>query len=241
MEFPTCGIPMHYGTDDEMKCMKPPENLTAQMAEKTNDQLLAMFKHPDDWLPEALDLAKVELQRRGVDTSAIIIGPPPMPAGQPIFFPVSPLKLVVMSTVTFGIYEIYWFYKNWKLIKQRTDSNITPFLRAFFGVIFCYSCLKEIKDVATSRGLSCPSPGLLTTAWIVLTFTWRLPDPYWLVCITAPLMLIQIQKVVNNLNTVVAPNHNLNARFSAWNIAGIVFGAIWWTLVFIGTFFPQSQ
>ena len=36
----------------------------------------------------------------------------------PIFFPVSTLKLILMSIVTFGSYEIYWFYKNWKLLNQ---------------------------------------------------------------------------------------------------------------------------
>jgi hypothetical protein len=77
--------------------MKPPENLAAQLSEKTNDELLAMFARPDDWLPETLDSAKVELEKRGIDTNAIKLGPPPIPMGQPLFFPVSTLKLIVMS------------------------------------------------------------------------------------------------------------------------------------------------
>ena len=46
--------------------MKPPKDLASQMAEKTDDQLLAMFKQPEDWLPEALELANVELRQRGI-------------------------------------------------------------------------------------------------------------------------------------------------------------------------------
>ena len=181
--------------------MNTPENLAAQMAAKTNDQLSAMFKTPNDWLPEALDAARVELQHRGVDASTILVGPPPTPQGQPAFFAVSPLKLIVMSTATLGIYELYWFYKNWKLIKQRTESNIMPFWRAFFGVIFCYSCFREVKEVATSRGISFPwSPGLLAAGWILLTLTWRLPDPYWFVCCLSPLVLVPVQNVVSRLN-----------------------------------------
>jgi hypothetical protein len=114
--------------------MKAPEDLAAQTAEKTNDQLLEMLKQPDDWLPEALDVARAELQRRGIDSNTISVGTPPIPDGQPIFFPVSPLKLVVMSTVTFGIYELYWFYQNWKLVKHRTRRDIMPFWRAFLRV-----------------------------------------------------------------------------------------------------------
>lgn len=109
--------------------MKAPEDLAVQMADKTNEQLVEMFKRPNDWLPEALHVARAELQRRGIDAGTIIAGPPPMQAGCPLFFPVSPLKLVVMSIITLNTYELYWFYKNWKLIKQRTDSNIMPFCR----------------------------------------------------------------------------------------------------------------
>lgn len=220
--------------------MKAPEDLAAQMAGKTSDELSAMLSRPDDWLPEALDAARAELQRRGIDANTIRVGPPPMPAGQPIFFPVSRLKLVVMSTATFGIYELYWFYKNWKLIKQRTERDIMPFWRAFFAVIFCYSCFKEIKEVATSRGVSFPaSPGGLAILWIALTFSWRLPDPYSLVDMLTPLVLIPIQKTVNDLNIIMAPNHNPNARFSAWNIVMTVVGGIFIVLVIIGTFLPK--
>jgi len=56
--------------------MNAPQNLALQMAEKPNDQLLQMLRRPDDWLPEALDAARAELQRRGVDASTIRIGPP---------------------------------------------------------------------------------------------------------------------------------------------------------------------
>ncbi|MGD0651193.1 MAG: hypothetical protein ABSA97_08660 [Verrucomicrobiia bacterium] len=163
-----------------------------------------------------------------------------MPTGQPIFFPVTPLKLVAMSIVTFGIYEIYWFYKNWKLIKQRTDRNIIPFWRAFFAVIFCYPCFEEIQQVAKSRGVSFPSsPGFFAVVWIALTLTWRLPDPYGLVYWLTPLVLVPIQKVINDLNAGVAPNHNPNARFSGWNITGTIIGGILFVLSIVGTVIPQ--
>jgi len=41
------------------------------MAEKTDGQLLAMFEHPDSWIPQALDTAKVELHRRGLDVPVV--------------------------------------------------------------------------------------------------------------------------------------------------------------------------
>ena len=229
------------GGDDEVPLpMNAPPNLQAQMAEKTNEQLLEMLERPEDWLPEALDAANAELQRRGVEASARQTLPPPIPDGQPLLFPVSSLKLVIMSTVTFGIYEIYWFYKNWKLIKQRKASDIMPFWRAFFGILFCYSCFKEMQAVAKSRRIEfSSSPGLLATVWIILMMAWRLPDPFSLASWFTPLVLLPVQDATNRLNAAVAPGHNPNARFSGLNIVGIVAGGIFFILVIVATFLPK--
>ena len=56
---------------------------------------------------------------------------------QPMFFPVSRLKLLVMSLVTFGLYEVFWFYKNWQLFKAATVRDISPFWRTVFSGVFC--------------------------------------------------------------------------------------------------------
>ena len=41
-------------------------------------------------------------------------------------------KLSLMVVATFGIYALYWFYRNWKVIRDREHSDIQPFWRAFF-------------------------------------------------------------------------------------------------------------
>jgi len=40
------------------------------------------------------------------------------------FFTTSTLKFVVMSICTFGLYELYWFYKNWVQVKARDGTSI---------------------------------------------------------------------------------------------------------------------
>ena len=115
-----------------------------------------------------------------------------------------------------------------------------PFWRAFFGVIFCYSFFCEVQDETASRRISFPShPALLAVCWIVLTIMWRLPDPYWFICLLSPLVLVPVQTTINRLNAVVAPNHDRNARFSGWNIAGVVIGGILIVCSIIGTLLPQ--
>ena len=71
------------------------------------------------------------------------------------FFDVSVLKLVVMSTVTLTFYQIFWFYRNWKLAKERGD-DVIPILRAIFGVLFAYALFKEVRDTGRERACYLP-------------------------------------------------------------------------------------
>ena len=105
--------------------------------------------------------------------------PPPV---APLFFTASPLKLIVMSICTIGIYEIYWFYKNWKLIRERTGQKIRPFWRAVFSPIWAYSCFKEIKARAGECKIQESLPiGLLAIAYFTVSVTSMVPEPYWLI------------------------------------------------------------
>ena len=89
---------------------------------------------------------------------------------------------MAMSVCTFGVYEIYWTYKNWRIVKDRHRSEIMPFWRAFFYPIWHYSLLTELNTVLNSGTLSSAAfRGVLAASVIILMPTWRLPDPYWLV------------------------------------------------------------
>ena len=166
---------------------------------------------------------------------------PEVAAGtQPLYFSVSRAKFIVMSLCTFGIYELYWFYKNWNLIKERTRQDISPFWRAFFSVFFCHSLIKSIKESAESNGISTAiNPGWLTFAYIVLIISWRLPDPYWFVSMLSFLPLMPAQSLINTINKKVAPQSDPNNSFSWKNIVGIILGSILLIFAIIGTFFPE--
>jgi hypothetical protein len=147
----------------------------------------------------------------------------------PVFFPVSTRKLVVMSIVTLGFYQIYWAYKNWQLIKSRDKSEIQPIWRAIFLLFFFYPLVEKVKTVANSNGVSTNySPLLITIGWIFFRILARVSLEFSplivdvaIGCI-APLVLIPVQKTANQLNTRVAPDHLPNDRFSVWNIIAIL-------------------
>jgi hypothetical protein len=159
---------------------------------------------------------------------------------KPLYFPVSRSKLIVMSLCTFGIYETYWFYKNWQCIKDREVKRIRPFWRAIFSVLFCHSLFKSIQNSGTSRGLVLDiSPGWLAIGYLGLSVAWRLPDPLLLVSMFTFLPLLPAQDLINRLNEKMGFNRIRNDHFSGKNIAVIILGGILFFCAIIGTFMPQ--
>lgn len=163
------------------------------------------------------------------------------PGLPPLYFPVSPLKLLVLSTCTLGIYELYWFYKNWRLLQERERSDIMPVGRAIFAHFFCYSLFKRVELTAeVQRVQKTIAAGPLAAGWIILTLLARLPDPYWLVSFGAVFFLLPVQSAVNEINLVVSPQHNPNRNFTGWNIVAVVIGGLFLILVVAGTFITSQ-
>ena len=152
------------------------------------------------------------------------------------FFDVSILKLVVMSTVTFNFYQIYWFYRNWKIAKERGDEVI-PLARAIFAVLFAFPLFKEVRDVGRSAGVEvAQSAGALAFLFFVLQALWRLPDPFWLLGFLTVIPLAIVQHDVAKLHRSLGLDPTTNSRFTWLNVVAIVVGGLWLLLAVIGTF-----
>lgn len=159
----------------------------------------------------------------------------------PLYFPVSLLKFAMMSIVTFGLYEVHWFYKNWDLERSRTQERLHAGLRAIFAPFFCYSLLSRIKTTAEHHQIRASySSGLLSFAFFAWLASSGLPDPYWLIAPLSFVPLIPAQEVVNALNRQVVPDIDPNSRFRGWNIAGLLIGGLLLLLAIIGTFTPEK-
>jgi len=157
----------------------------------------------------------------------------------PKFFAVSPTKLIVMSICTLGMYQLYWFYRNWCHVKRNEESEIQPILRAIFGMFFCYPLFKRIRDWARSHGIKKTfAAGPLTVGWIVLSLFSRLPAPFWLLGFFSMLFLIPAQKTANEINAITSPQHNPNRVFTKSDLAVVVIGGLVFMLAVIATFFP---
>ena len=41
-------------------------------------------------------------------------------------------KFILLTILTFGIYQVWWNYKSWKFLKQTYNLDVNPVLRAIF-------------------------------------------------------------------------------------------------------------
>jgi hypothetical protein len=152
------------------------------------------------------------------------------------FFAVGTTKLLVMCLCTMTLYQLFWFYKNWRAWKLHSGENVTPVLRTLFAVLFCYPLFKRINERAEAAAVGGFAAGVLATVWIVLSVLYRLPDPYWLVSFGAVFVLPAVQAVANRVNETVAPGHDRNRAFSAWNWVAVALGGPLMVLAIIGAF-----
>src|SRR5687768_6989550 len=72
-------------------------------------------------------------------------------AGQEaVFFAVSCTKLALMSLATFGLYQLYWSYKNWQCVARLNDEKLNAPIRAFFYTLTSYYLFRKLEERAAS-------------------------------------------------------------------------------------------
>ena len=132
---------------------------------------------------------------------------------KPQYFAVSKRKFMIMAILTFGIYEIYWFYRNWVFVRDRDHLPIRPFWRAFFAPLWLQPLIVDINRTRDGGGITKNHAVVLFVGYMVISGLWRLPDPFWLVSLLSFLPLLPVLTQIELLN-VKCPQ--AIARNSAW-------------------------
>lgn len=168
----------------------------------------------------------------------------PTPQGEvagnePVFFPVSKTKFILLSIASFGIYEVFWFYKNWQIMRDRDGMQVRPFWRAIFFPIWCFEFFKIVHERATGSGVSSSINAVgLGIGVIALNAMARLPDPFWLISFLSFVPLLPVLSVVSDVNHQAAPFADKNDALSGKNLALLLIGGTLVILASIGAFIP---
>ena len=133
---------------------------------------------------------------------------------KPLFFQVSVGKFILMSICTIGIYEVYWFYKNWHTIREKRGNNISPLVRALFSPFWYAALIKELNKEVSRAIVHDSAAGadhrpsyiniwLWAPAYFILSILVNIPGPYlpfiFALTIATLLPAVSVIKRLNNL------------------------------------------
>jgi hypothetical protein len=156
------------------------------------------------------------------------LAPPPNNAqvhGRVAFYAVPVSKLAIMTVCTFGLYLLNWFYQNFRILKERDEDNSWPVIRAIFSAFTSFLVFREISDQGERLGMDAAPASRWAIIYFVLCVVANLPGLYSLGWFAVVWLMGEAQAYVNRINESVAPDHDRNARYTAWNWVGIVVGA----------------
>lgn len=145
-------------------------------------------------------------------------------------------KFIILSILSFGLYEIWWIYKAWLFFKQKENIDIIPTLRAIFSIFFLYGLLKKILFFAQEKGYEKEyRPEELYGCFILTNFLSQLPQPYYLISLATVIFLIQpfraFNQTIRNSPEVAVIEQQY---FSLRHIFIIVSGLFLWSSLIMG-------
>lgn len=68
------------------------------------------------------------------------------------FFIVSPVKLVVLTMASLGLYTLYWNWRHWQTIRETQGLGIFPIMRALFSIFFIGMLFSRFSKGAAKVG-----------------------------------------------------------------------------------------
>ncbi len=164
-----------------------------------------------------------------------------------VYFSISLTRLFFLSIFTFGIYDIYWAYKNWVCVKKyEKDNSIVPFFRSWvFGVLFIYPLFLRMKTSFSKA--NCINKFftlyavLYTVLYLIDIYITTHADPNnilmeylsYVILFVTTLLLLPIQKNINKYNKTLDSESKPLTKFLPGEIIVI---ALSWLILVIGIY-----
>jgi hypothetical protein len=161
------------------------------------------------------------------------------PKEPPYPYVISTTKFAILSVATLGIYEVYWFYKQWKSLKAERNLDIGPLGRAIFAPFFSFSFFNHISELGEKYK---KIPGRwLAAAYFALVVANRIPEVGWVVASFSFLPLIPAQNAFNNYWNEKFEERVQKSGFGVWEILITIVGIGVILLAIYGTSLPEDN
>jgi MFS family permease len=196
------------------------------------------------------------LERNPYAAPTADVGVPTATISQPAWFAVGTRKLFVMSVLTFGLYTIHWFERQYRFQKSARGESLMPLARGIFSIFYAKDLFQRVEGAAARAnigqdwtasgmaGLFIVSAvlgrimdrvsGKLTTG--ALSAVLALGSSVLLLGLAYP--LVRVQGTVNQVLDKANPNGERNESFTLWNWLLMLVGGGLLVLGVIGSFMP---
>lgn len=143
------------------------------------------------------------------------------------FYPVSLVKFLVLSVLTFGIYTAYWSYRNWRFIRERDGSSIMPVARGIFDILWYYPLFNQLendsqKRFGANRVLLKPVAVLFAVLYFMAAFLDEVSYLLYPALVVTPLLVFPLVNYVNYINADDQQAYHYNSTWKLRHSALII-------------------
>ena len=148
-------------------------------------------------------------------------------------------EFYLLSLLTIHLYFVYWVYRNWRMIKERTGESLWPPVRGFFYIFFTHSLLTDVDEHLRTRNKEFNwNPMATATIFIIAVLVINvssqmsargvgLPatDLIWIALVpVTPVFLFPAQRAINAASD--DPDGNTNSGLTLANWVWMVIGGL---------------
>ena len=163
------------------------------------------------------------------------------------FYVVGKVKFLVLFFSTFGMYSLYWFYRNWKLYKEKHNEKIWPVARGFFSIFFAHSLFSNVDQKLSDSNIDYSwNPKLIATLYVLLSIVTNICDRLSMKEIGSPYtdllsfallpvlawVMLKAQLAINVSES--DPIGASNSKLTIVNYCWVLLGVVAWGLVVVG-------
>jgi hypothetical protein len=163
-------------------------------------------------------------------------------------------KLVLFSIFTLNFYQVYWFYRNWKFIKNELKLKVHPIIKVLLlfvpvlGLITIFYQFKSINEFAKHENIEKPFyPLIVLIIWLIFLVEGiifiiaaiinpQIGDYVIMTSIIGLLSvfpLILVQDTINFIILSTQPGLKVSKRITLIDIIVITLGVVIWILFYM--------
>jgi len=166
-----------------------------------------------------------------------------------VFFPISIVKFLVLSTLTMGLFNAYWMYRNWLAIKTAHNLHTMPIVRGWFVIIWFYPFMAHLiedskKRFGDNRAMPVYAAILLAVGYVLMSIIDVYVDSNYgyITFFLTPLLFLPSLAYINKVNEKDTQAYSYNSTWRVTTYLSIIlFIPLWiYTAITFTNYLPSS-